>query len=138
MAGELEPQDVELLAASLRADTSDLDVYHGVLSKTIGDLLPAGMVEVERERSLSDRMAGRAGRATAISLHLGERTLELRAVRGRLVATAAQEVRGVVISRREVSVAEWAHLLASYLAAIAAENAEARAALGRLLGEEGA
>jgi hypothetical protein len=138
VAGELEPRDVELLAASLRADNSDLDAYHSVLSRTIGDLLPAGMVEVERERSLSDRMAGRSGRATAISLHLGERTLELRAVRGRLVATAAQEVRGVVISRREITVAEWAQLLANYLAAIARESAEAREALGRLLGQEGA
>ncbi|MDA8040016.1 MAG: hypothetical protein M0Z69_12860 [Actinomycetota bacterium] len=138
MTGELEPSAVEQLAAALRADTNDLDSYHRVLSETVAGLLPAGMVEVERERSMSDRVAGRPGRATVIRLSLGERALELRAVRGRIVATASQEVRGVVISRREISVAEWAQLLASYLATLALENAEARAALGRLLGEAGA
>jgi hypothetical protein len=134
---ELEPSAVEELAAALRADTADLDSYHRVLSDTVGSLLPGGMVEVERERSMSDRMAGRPGKASAIRLELADRTLELRAVKGRLVATASQQVRGVVISRKEVSVAEWARLLATYLAAVASENAEARAALGRLLGEGG-
>lgn len=128
------PIDVELVAAALRADTADLDAYHRVLSNTIGDLLPPTMVEVDRERSLSDRMAGRPGNATAIRLHLGDKTLTLSAHKGRLVATSSQEVRGVVISTKEVSVAEWVTQLASYLAALASESSSAREALGRLLG----
>ena len=44
------------------------------------------MVEVDRERSMKDRMAGREGRATSIRIRLGDRTLELvaqtRAARG--------------------------------------------------------
>jgi len=132
---ESQGSHVEALAAVLRADTSDLDAYHRVLSSTIGDLLPEGMVEVDRERSMGDRMAGRPGSATAIRLHLGDKTLELVAHHGRLVATVAQDVRGVTISRREVPVAEWVQQLAVYLAALASENAEARDALGRLLGE---
>ncbi|MGH9304666.1 MAG: hypothetical protein ACRDZ5_09675 [Acidimicrobiales bacterium] len=135
MGAELEPQAVEMLAASLRADSADLDSYQRVLSSSIGSLLPPEMVEVDRERSMSDRLAGREGRATAIRLHLGDKTLELAARKGRLIATVAQEVRGVIISRKEVSVADWARQLAIYLAAIAAENAEARDVLGRLLGE---
>jgi hypothetical protein len=131
-----DPQlpDVELLAAALRADTSDLDSYHRVLSSSIGDLLPGGLVEVDRERSLSDRMAGRPGTATAIRLHLGDKTLELVAHHGRLVATIAQDVRGVTISRKEVPVAEWVQALAAYLAALATDSASAREALGRLIG----
>ena len=125
---------VEELAAALRADSADLDAYHRVLSASIGELLPAGWVEVDRDRSLSDRMSGKPGTATAIRLHLGDRTLELTARKGRLVATIAQEVRGVVISKKEVSVAEWAEQLARYLAALATESAQAREALGRLLG----
>jgi len=132
--GDSDSLAVEQLAAALRADSADLDAYHRVLSASVGDLLPVGMVEVDRERSLSDRMAGRPGTATAIRLRLGDRTLELTAHRGRLTATAAQEVRGVVISKKEVSVAEWVDQLARYLAALAAESAEARQALGRLLG----
>ncbi len=126
---------VEGVAAALRADTADLDVYHRVLSSTIGDLLPAGMVEVDYERSLSDRMAGRPGKAKAIRLLVGDSTLELVSAHGRLVATIAQQVRGVIISRREVPVAEWVRQLALFLATTAAENANARQALGKLLGE---
>ena len=119
---------VDLVAAALRADSSDLDAYHRVLTTTVSDLLPGDMVEVDRERSMKDRMAGREGRATSIRIHLGDRTLELAAQRGRLVATVAREVRGVVISRQEISVAEWTRLLAQHLAQLAAENADARVA----------
>ena len=68
---------VDLVAAAIRADTADLDAYHRVLSATVSDLLPVGMVEVDRERTMKDRMAGREGRATSIRIRLGERTLEL-------------------------------------------------------------
>jgi hypothetical protein len=125
---------VDLVAAAIRADTADLDSYHRVLSATVADLLPVGMVEVDRERTMKDRMAGREGRATAIRVRLGERTLELVTRQGGLVATVAHEVRGVVISRQEISVAEWTQLLAQYLAQLAAESADARLALAKLLG----
>ncbi len=124
---------VELVAAAIRADTSDLDTYHRVLSATVTDLLPAGMVEVDRERTMKDRMAGREGRATSIRILLGDRTLELTAQHGRLVATVTRQVRGVIISRQEISVAEWTQLLAQYLAQLAAESADARLALSKLL-----
>lgn len=126
---------VESVAAALRAESADLDAYHRVLSSTIGDLLPAGMVEVDFDRSLSERMSGKPGRARAIRLLLGGSTLELVSTRGRLVATVAQEVRGVTISRKEVPVAEWVRQLAVYLAAAAAESANATAALAKLLGQ---
>lgn len=130
-AGQL---DVEQLAAALRADSSDLDAYHRILSSSIGDLLPGGLVEVDRQRSMSDRVAGRPGTATAIRLHLGDRTLELVAHHGRLIATIAQEVRGVTISKKEVPVSEWVQALAVHLAALAADSSSAREALGKLLG----
>jgi len=129
-----DPSVVDLVAAAIRADTSDLDAYHRVLSATVSDLLPVGMVEVDRERTMKDRMAGREGRATSIRIRLGDRTLELVAEHGRLVATVARDVRGVVISRQEISVAEWTQLLAQYLAQLAAESADARLALSKLLG----
>lgn len=133
--GAADAQMVESVAAALRADSADLDSYHRVLSTTIGDLLPAGMVAVDYERSLGDRMAGRPGKASAIRLLLGDSTLELTSVHGRLVATVAQQVRGVTISRREVPVAEWVRQLAVFLATAATESSNARQALGKLLGE---
>jgi hypothetical protein len=93
------------------------------------------MVEVDRERSMKDRMAGREGRATSIRIRLGELTLELATRHGGLVATSSREVRGVVISRQEITVAEWTQLLAQHLAKLATQSADARDALGKLLGE---
>ncbi len=127
---------VDLLAAALRADASDLESYERVLVATFADSLPAGMVEIDRERSLGDRMAGRPGKVAAIRVRLGESTLELRSGRGGMTGVLARGVRGVTISRQEVPVAEWTRLLAEHLQALAAQNAEARAALGRLLGAE--
>ena len=130
-----DPGVVDLVAAAIRADTADLDSYHRVLSATVADLLPVGMVEVDRERSVKDRMAGREGRATSIRVRLGDVTLELATRHGGLVATSAREVRGVVISRQEISVAAWTQQLAEHLARLATQSADARTALAKLLGE---
>ena len=125
---------VDLLAAALRADAGDLASYERVFLGTFADALPPGIVEVDRDRSLSDRMAGRPGRPVAIRVRLGDQVLELASGRGAPVASVAKAVRGVTISRREVTVAEWSQALAAALARFAAEHAETRAALGRLLG----
>lgn len=127
--------DVHALASALRADTADLNVYAGVLTTTLADALPAGIVEIERERSLADRLAGRPGTVISVRLHLGEHSLELVRTRsGQPAARDVVEVRGVVISRREITLAEFSHLLADHLSTLAAESTAARAALAALLG----
>jgi hypothetical protein len=127
--------DVAALAAALRADASDLDVYAKVLTSTLADALPPGMVEVERDRSLSVRLAGRPGTAVAVRVRAEDLTLELATDRsGRTQARVVKEVRGVVISRQEVTIAAWAQLLAEHLAALARQSQEASTALARLLG----
>jgi len=129
-------EDVDAIAAALRADTADLEVYADVLTTSLSDALPSEMVTVERSRSLGDRVSGRSGAVRRIVVHLGEWELTLsRPGRGSLAAHARQKVRGVVISNREVPVDEWVRLLASGLARRAKESAAARAALGRLLGQ---
>lgn len=133
LAGAGEPEMVDLVAAALRADSADLDSYHRVLSTTLAELLPPGMVAVERDRSMKERLAGQPGRATSIRVQLGDRMLELTAAKGRIQGAVARSVRGVVISRQEVTVAEWTRQLAQYLAQAAAESAAARASLARLL-----
>ena len=127
--------DVQLLAASLRADRDDVSSYASVLGGALADALPRGMVEVERQRSLADRMAGRAGRPVAVLVHADERELVLReGPRGTVEAVVHQVVRGIVISRRTVRLDEWLVLFAEDLNRIAARDAAARAALSRLLG----
>ena len=45
--------DVELLAAALRRDSADLNLYAGVLSEHLADSLPPGAVRVGRRRSVA-------------------------------------------------------------------------------------
>jgi hypothetical protein len=122
------------LAAALRADVGDLATYERVLVATLADSLPSGCVEVDRDRSLSDRLANRPGTVRAIRVTLGDQTLELAQQRARLVGTLARSVRGVAISRRELPLDAWSTALAAALSNFAQESAAARAALERLLG----
>jgi hypothetical protein len=125
--------DVDLLAAALRADAGDVDSYARVLTETLGSTLPAGMVEVERDRSMKDRLAGRPGRAVAIRVHGHDRSLELEAGRGAPVARIVREVRGVVIARDPVNLDVWLRQLADEITAAASANATARDALSAFL-----
>ena len=128
--------DVQLLAATLRADRTDVASYARILSGALADALPPGMVEVERRRSLADRLSGREGRPVAVVVHGADRELHLReAAHGAVDAQIHQVVRGVVISRRTVGVDEWLQAFAEDLMRLAARDAAARAALARLLGD---
>lgn len=125
--------DVEMLAAALRRDTADLDLYAKVLSVTLAGSLPQGAVQVERKRTMADRMAGREGAVTALDVALGEQRLGLRLDRGRMTGEVCKEVRGIVLSRRQVGLDEWIDALARALADTAASSARAREALERFL-----
>ncbi|MDT7614162.1 MAG: hypothetical protein QOF00_1609 [Pseudonocardiales bacterium] len=127
--------DVHLLAATLRSDRADVESYARVLSGTLADALPPGMVQVEYKRGLADRMAGREGRAVSVVVHGEDRELALNErARGGVEAQVRQVVRGIVISRRSVAIDEWLQALAEDLTRIAARDAAARVALDRLLG----
>jgi hypothetical protein len=131
-----QPDDVDALAAALRADATDLDIYARVLTEALEDALPAGMVAVDRDRSLADRLAGRPGRVSGIRISAGDWELSLAASRTHgVTAHVRQLVRGVAISNREVEVEEWTRLLARALAQRAEESNAARQALARLLGQ---
>ncbi|MGH2927893.1 MAG: hypothetical protein ACRDL8_06800, partial [Solirubrobacteraceae bacterium] len=69
--------DIDLLAASLRADAGDVGAFVEALAAKLEAAVPAG-VSVERPRG---RLFG-ARRVQRIVLDAGERRLELRAVEG--------------------------------------------------------
>jgi hypothetical protein len=131
---ETSGMDVELLAAALRQDSADLDIYAKVLSVNLVESLPRGAVQVERKRSMSDRMAGREGTVTSLDVAIGDVRLGLRLDRGRTIGEICKEVRGVVLSRQQVGLDEWIAALAKGLAESAASSAKAREALQRYLG----
>lgn len=128
-----EGLSLEMVTAALRADSSDIAIYARVLTESLGDSLPPGSVSVERSRSLSDRMQNRPGTVTKVSVHLGERTMTLGTQRGAPVAEICHEVRGIVLSRNAVPIADWAAELARGLVEHAEQNAQAATALRRLV-----
>jgi hypothetical protein len=128
-----EPPSVELLAAALRRDAADLEVYAQVLTGTLADALPPGSVSVERKRGMADRLAGREGRVARVDVSLGEQRLVLNLSGNRPMGEVCKEVRGVVLSRRPVALDEWVQELAAAVAVRAESDARARAALERLI-----
>ena len=132
-AGEAGGPSLDMVTAALRADSADVAIYARVLTESLGQALPPGCVTVDRERSMSDRMRGRPGQVSKITVRLGERIMTLGVERGVPVAEICSEVRGVVLSRQQVQPGVWAQELARALVAHAEQNAEAAEALRRLV-----
>jgi hypothetical protein len=126
----------ELIAASLRADTADLEIYARVLSTNLIETLPPGAVKLERKRSLADRAAGREGRVESVDVSLGDQRMTLRMEKHGPVGEVCKEVRGIVLSRQKVGLDVWIQTLSAAIAETARSNARAREVLQRfVLGE---
>ena len=92
-------------------------------------------MDVEYQRSMGDRMAGRPGKPVRLIVRGPERELELsQDSRGAVQAQSRKVVGGVVISRKPIAIDEWVQQFAAELSALAAANAAARQALAALLG----
>lgn len=137
--GQIEPapedpaDSIDLIAAALRRDAGDLEVYTRVLTGSLAEALPADAVAVERRRSMSDRLAGRPGRIEKLEIDMSERRLVLSLAQGRPACEICTVVRGVVLSRKPVELDEWTRELATAVAARAQSDARVRAALERLV-----
>ncbi len=132
----MEPADgpsLDMVTAALRADSSDIAIYAKVLTESLGESLPPDRVQVDRDRSVSDRMKGRPGQVTKITIRLSDQVLTLRLTGGAPVAEVCREVRGVVLSRQTVPVGQWAAELAKALVSHAEQNADTAEALRRLV-----
>jgi hypothetical protein len=127
-----ENPSLDMVAAALRADSSDISIYARVLTDSLGDSLPPGCVTVDRDQSMSDRMRGRPGTVTKITVRLGEQVMTLAVKRGVPVAEICR-VRGIVLSRQPVPVDQWAGELARALVGQAEQNAVTAAALRKLV-----
>jgi hypothetical protein len=131
-----EPADAlsfDMVTAALRADSADVAVYAKVLTESLGDALPPDCVTVERVRTMSDRVRGRPGEVSKITVRLGDQALTLGMQAGRPAAEVCREVRGVVLSRQPVALQQWVDELARALVAHAQQNAGAAQALRKLV-----
>ena len=120
--------DVDLLAASLRASSSDLKTFVEVLADKLEAALPS-LVQVAR------RPAGWFGKEKRVELQceLGAQRYLLAARGGIVEARRATAVRGVVLKTEVLPLEEWLGALASDLATEAQTSEQAQVALQRLL-----
>jgi hypothetical protein len=107
---------------------ADPQAFLGGLVNGVTRVLPpslaASALTVDRARSLSDRLAGRPGTITRLSLAAPGETLTLEVSSGPRWTPEAQRVYGgVVISRRTLPLGEWLNAFAGRVAALAADAA---------------
>jgi hypothetical protein len=122
------PMDLELLAAALRADTSDMEMFFEVMAKKLTDIL-GPRAEVERRGSVLRREKPVA----RIRVVLGDDQMELARVRGSIECLLAHRVRGVVLRTEQVELSQWLDSLVRHLEEESRRNASTRAALEALL-----
>ena len=124
-----EPLRMEMFAASLRADSTDVKAFLEALATKLEGSLPNQTV-VTRHSSLFSREHP----VKEIIVTLGEYQYRIsRERQGPLVALRAKVVRGIVLKTEQLSVEQWIDDLAGALAQTAAQSAQARAALERFL-----
>ncbi len=131
MAGSDLPDaqlDVDLLAASLRADSSDLVAYTEVLATKLTEALPGGVrVEYSRQRLFGPKQV------SAITVDAGDERLALRSAHGAVQASCARLSGGIVLKTETVGIDEWLQRLSGALAEQARRSQSTRQALERLL-----
>ena len=118
----------ELVAASIRADAADLATFMDVFAVKLQQALP-GMVSVEREGGLFKRER----KVRAIRVQLDDKLYELERQHARPEAHMSHQVRGITLKKESLPLDDWINELSGHLALHAASNAQARAALERLV-----
>ena len=127
MSEEPESVDLDLLAASLRADSSDLDAFVESLAVKLEEAIPK-RVAVDRRKS------GMFGPKLVrqIVVDLGDQRLELRYARD-LESRRAKLSGGIVLKSEQLDTDAWLAALGEALADEAKRSEITRQALQRLL-----
>ncbi len=129
MSSDGAAQDIDLVAASLRADRGDLPTFVDGLAGKLQEALP-GMVEVQRRRS--GLLGPKHPRSITIET-AGER-LELQVDHhGALQTHRASISGGIVIKREPLDIEAWLTRLGGILVEQAERDQRTRQALERLL-----
>ncbi len=124
-----QAMQVELYAASLRADYSDAGAFLEALAVKFEGALPTH-TKVTRHTGLFSREHP----IKEIAVTLGEFQYRIGKERqGPLLAQRSHFVRGIVLSSEQIAVEQWIEEVAGALAQLAAHNQQAHMALSRFL-----
>jgi len=120
---------MEILAASLRADTTDLKAFLEALAVKLEGSLP-NQTTVTRHSSIFSREHP----VKEINVTLGDYQYRIsRERQGPIITQRAKVVRGIVLKTDQIPLEQWIEELAAALAEVAASNSQARMALERFL-----
>jgi hypothetical protein len=125
----VEEERLDLLAGSLRADSSDARTLIEALATKLEAALP-NQTLVERKAT---RPFSRTKRVERIAISLGEHSYKLSMIGGSATATRSKAVGGITIRNEDLSLDEWLSNLTAALGAEAKRSETARIALERLL-----
>ncbi|HEY6410282.1 MAG TPA: hypothetical protein VIY29_22745 [Ktedonobacteraceae bacterium] len=124
-----EPLQMELLAASLRADSTDSRAFLEALAAKLAGSLP-NQTTVTRHSSFFSREHP----VKEIAVTMGDYQYRIwREKQGPIMTQRAKVVRGIVLKTEEILMDQWIDELADALAHEAAHSAQARIALERFL-----
>jgi hypothetical protein len=124
--GVADAPDLDLLAASLRADATDTAAFLQALAARLEGAFP-GQVDVERKGLFGGK------RVRRIAVRLGDRHYEIEGNGGPPIARRRTVVRGIALKSEELTVDAWIEALSADLLALAQTSERGRAALERLL-----
>jgi hypothetical protein len=125
-----EPEDFEMLAATLRADSADLPTFIEALAVKLEGALP-GNCAVDRH---AKKLFSHDKVVRSMVVLVGDWRYSLESDGAGHVATArAKAVRGIVLKTERLPLADWIAGLARDLSAEAATSEQTRIALERLL-----
>jgi hypothetical protein len=118
----------DMLAASLRADASELGTFINVLASKLQSALPDHVTCEREHKRFRD-----TDRITKIEVTLDELRFELEDAKGRLETRISHVVRGMKLKSDEVALDQWIERLSRKLAEAAERSAKSRDAIAGLL-----
>ncbi len=125
----MEPMQVELFAASLRADSTDIKAFMEALAVKLQGSLP-NQTTVARQSGLF----AKEHPVREIAVTLGDYQYHItHEKQGPVITQRAKVVRGIVLKTDQIPLEQWINELASSLAEEASNSASAHAALERFL-----
>lgn len=124
-----EPLQVDMLAASLRADATDLKAFMEALANKLEGALPASTVVTRQNKLFS-----REHPVKEVVVTLGDYQYRILYEPPKpLLTLRAKAVRGIVLKTEQLRMDQWIDALAGDLAQEATQSAQAHAALERFL-----
>lgn len=126
----MEDPGFDLVAASLRADTTDVAAFVEALAVKLEGALP-GDVAVERSGGGLFGRGQQHVRRIAVTMEGGRYDLERSG--SQIQTSRRSEVRGIVLKSERLGLDEWIDALSRELAERARQSEQSRAALQRLL-----